>query len=55
MTRHSARERILRIQSYDESKFEHGKKIGPLLHELGATNTDLARAHDIILTLLSLI
>ena len=43
------------IQSYDESKFEHGKKIGPLLHELGATNTDLARAHDIILTLLSLI
>lgn len=43
------------IQSYDESKYEHGKKITPLLHELGAPGTDLARAHDIILSLLPLI
>lgn len=43
------------IQTYDESKHEHGKKITPLLHELGAPGTDLARAHDIILSLLSFI
>lgn len=43
------------IQAYDESKLEHGKKITPLLHELGAPETDLVRAHDIILSLLSLI
>ncbi|MDH1341353.1 SIR2 family protein [Ectopseudomonas oleovorans] len=43
------------IQSYDESKHEHGKKITPLLHELGTPGTDLERAHDIILSLLPLI
>ena len=43
------------IQAYDESKHEHGKKITPLLHELGASGTDLARAHEIILSLLPLI
>jgi NAD-dependent SIR2 family protein deacetylase len=43
------------IQAYDDSKHEHGKKITPLLHELGASGTDLARAHDIILSLLPLI
>ncbi|MNR11373.1 hypothetical protein D3C85_1276700 [compost metagenome] len=43
------------IQTYDESKHEHGKKITPLIHELGAAGTDLARAHDIILSLLPLI
>jgi len=43
------------IQAYDESNYEHGKEITPLLHELGAEGTDLARAHDIILSLLPLI
>jgi len=43
------------IQVYDEAKYEHGKKITPLLHELGAEGTTLTRAHDIILTLLPLI
>lgn len=43
------------IRVYDESRFEHGKEITPLLHELGAPETDLERAHDIILSLLSLI
>jgi NAD-dependent SIR2 family protein deacetylase len=43
------------IETYDESKHEHGKKIASLLHELGASGTDLARAHDVILSLLALI
>lgn len=43
------------IQTYDESKYENGQKITPLLHELGATNTDLSRANKIILSLLKLI
>ncbi|QPT11529.1 SIR2 family protein [Serratia rubidaea] len=40
---------------YDESQYEHGEKITPLLYELGSQNTDLARTHDIIMTLLPLI
>ncbi|MDO7929893.1 SIR2 family protein [Pseudomonas protegens] len=43
------------MAAYDETKYEHGKKITPLLQELGAEGTDLARAHDVILTLLPLI
>ena len=43
------------IKTYDETKYEHGKNITPLLHELGSKGTDLARAHDIILQLLPLI
>lgn len=43
------------MAAYDETKYEHGKKITPLLQELGAEGTDLARAHDVILTLLELI
>lgn len=43
------------IQKYDESKYENGKKITPLLRELGSQGTDLTRAHDIILSLLDLI
>lgn len=43
------------IETYDESKHEHGKRIASLLHELGASGTDLARAHDVILSLLALI
>lgn len=43
------------IHAYDESKYENGKKIAPLLRELGVPETDLERAHNIILSLLSLI
>lgn len=43
------------INTYDESKYQQGKKITPLLHKLGSPNTDLAHAHDVILSLLSLI
>ncbi|MBA1204166.1 hypothetical protein G7009_20820 [Pseudomonas capeferrum] len=43
------------IDSYDETKYEHGKKITPLLQELGTEGTDLGRAHDVILRLLPLI
>ncbi|MDF7795760.1 SIR2 family protein [Pseudomonas syringae] len=43
------------VETYDESRYENGKKITPLLHELGAPGTNLARTHDIILSLLSLI
>jgi NAD-dependent SIR2 family protein deacetylase len=43
------------IQAFDESKYENGKKITPLLYELGSPDTDLAHAHDIILSLLALI
>lgn len=43
------------IEMYDESNYEQGKKITPLLHALGAKGTDLKRAHSIILSLLPLI
>lgn len=43
------------IQAYDESKYEHGKKITPLLDELGDEATTLTRAQEVILTLLPLI
>ncbi|HHF8111581.1 TPA: hypothetical protein ACPT1G_005261, partial [Escherichia coli] len=43
------------IITYDESKHDQGKKITPLLHELGTQGSDLERAHDIILSLLPLI
>ncbi|KPY89108.1 SIR2 family protein [Pseudomonas syringae pv. tagetis] len=43
------------IQTFDESKYEHGKNVTPLLHELGASSTTLGRAHEIILSLLPLI
>lgn len=43
------------ITTYDESKHAQGKKITPLLRELGTPGTDLERAYDIILSLLSLI
>jgi hypothetical protein len=41
------------ISAYDESKYPHGKKITPLLRELGDDATTLAHAHEVILTLLS--
>lgn len=43
------------IHEFDESKYENGKKIGPLLRELGVPGTDLERAHNIILSLLTII
>ncbi|WP_248741640.1 MULTISPECIES: SIR2 family protein [unclassified Pseudomonas] len=43
------------MATYDETKYEHGKKITPLLQELGAEGTNLTRAHDVILNLLPLI
>lgn len=43
------------IQSYDEAQHTHGKKITPLLHELGAEATTLKRAQEVILTLIPLI
>ncbi|SFB35699.1 SIR2 family protein [Pseudomonas sp. NFPP24] len=43
------------IASYDETKYEHGKKITPLLQELGTEGTDLGRAQEVILRLLPLI
>lgn len=43
------------MDGYDETRFVNGKKITPLLQELGAEGTDLNRAHDAILALLPLI
>lgn len=43
------------IHNFDESNYSKGKAITPLLYELGDAATTLARAKEIILTLLSLI
>jgi hypothetical protein len=43
------------MKNYDEKKYEHGKKITPILQELGSHETNLAHAHKLILSLLPLI
>lgn len=43
------------IKSYDEMKYENGKQITPLLYELGIQDTNLHRAHEVIMCIMSLI
>lgn len=43
------------MKSYQESQYENGRKITPLLHELGDKAISLERAQEIILLLLRLI
>lgn len=43
------------MKSYQESQHENGKKITPLLGELGDKSTSLERAQEVILLLLRLI
>lgn len=43
------------MKNYDETKYENGRKITPLLNLLGAPGTNLTDAHNAIIALLSLI